>query len=155
MMQNVPCVTALLVNRQGQVLLQQRDDKPTIAFPGCWTTLGGRVEPGETAEAAMHRELAEEIERDSPLLLWTVYTRPGPPNVSITQYVYLGVLDDPASHLPLHEGQALRWISGNDLPTLAMPYGFEALCQEFFAEYGRDTLFRDRLHILRQRYPKR
>ena len=48
----VACVTAVLINAQNQILLYQRDNNPNIAFPGCWSTLGGLVETGETPAAA-------------------------------------------------------------------------------------------------------
>ncbi len=42
-------------------LLQLRDFKPKIIYPGHWGAFGGAVEEGESPEAAMSRELIEEI----------------------------------------------------------------------------------------------
>ena len=42
-------------------LLQLRDFKPTIVYPGHWGFFAGHWETGETAEAAMRRELQEEL----------------------------------------------------------------------------------------------
>ena len=52
-------LAVLLVN--GRYLLQLRDNKPAIDNPGVWGLFGGSVEPGETAAAAISRELAEEL----------------------------------------------------------------------------------------------
>ena len=53
---------ALIVTPDGRYLLQHRDDKPGIFFPGWWGTFGGALDPGEDAEAALRRELAEELQ---------------------------------------------------------------------------------------------
>ncbi len=52
---------ALLATPDGRYLMQLRDDFPTIMLPGHWACFGGAIEPGETAAAALHRELIEEI----------------------------------------------------------------------------------------------
>ncbi len=51
--------TVILLDRAGQILLQERDEHPVID-PERWGMPGGHVEPGETSEAAAYRELAEE-----------------------------------------------------------------------------------------------
>jgi 8-oxo-dGTP diphosphatase len=61
-------VAAALVDADGRVLLQQR--APGRAMAGLWEFPGGKVEPGELPEAALVRELREElgIEADPALL---------------------------------------------------------------------------------------
>ena len=60
------CAAALLVTPDGRYLMQLRDDKPTILLPGHWALFGGTVDAGETAAAAMRRELGEELELAAP-----------------------------------------------------------------------------------------
>jgi 8-oxo-dGTP pyrophosphatase MutT (NUDIX family) len=55
----------IVVERQGY-LLQLRDNRPDIFFPDHWGLFGGAIEPGESEEAALRRELAEEIGIDIP-----------------------------------------------------------------------------------------
>ena len=54
-------VAAILVVDRAGYLLQLRDNKPEIFFPGHWGLFGGAIDPGETAEAALARELDEEL----------------------------------------------------------------------------------------------
>lgn len=42
--------------------MQLRDDKPSILLPDHWALFGGSIEPGESAEEAVGRELLEELE---------------------------------------------------------------------------------------------
>ncbi len=52
-------VAAALVDPQGRVLVQQRPAGKSLA--GLWEFPGGKIEPGETPEEALVRELDEEL----------------------------------------------------------------------------------------------
>lgn len=52
-------VAVALIDRDGRVLVQQRPAGK--AHGGLWEFPGGKVEPGERPEAALIRELAEEL----------------------------------------------------------------------------------------------
>ena len=55
----VTVAAAALINRAGDVLVQRRPaGKP---HGGLWEFPGGKIEPGETPEAALVRELEEEL----------------------------------------------------------------------------------------------
>ena len=49
----------ILVDPRGRVLLMQR--LPGKHLAGLWEFPGGKVEPGETPEAALRREISEEL----------------------------------------------------------------------------------------------
>ena len=56
----MPFAVALAMLRQrDRWLLQLRDDIDGIAAPGCWGLFGGHLEPGESPETALRRELEE------------------------------------------------------------------------------------------------
>ena len=52
-------VAVALIAADGRVLMQRR--KLGAAHGGLWEFPGGKIEPGETAEAALVREIAEEL----------------------------------------------------------------------------------------------
>ncbi len=53
-------VAAALVDTDGRVLIAQRPEGKSLA--GLWEFPGGKVEPGERPEAALIRELREELD---------------------------------------------------------------------------------------------
>lgn len=55
-------VTAVATTEEGHVLLQLRDEKPRIEYPGHWSLLAGWIEPGENPLLALKRELHEELQ---------------------------------------------------------------------------------------------
>ena len=112
-------VAAGLIDGEKRVLVQQRP--PGKPMAGLWEFPGGKVEPGEVPEAALVRELAEELgigvaeadlapaafasealgERHLVLLLYTLRAWRGEPE-------------------PRH-ASALQWAHIADLRGLAMP----------------------------------
>ena len=58
-MKTILVVAAALVDSDGRVLIAQRPEGKQLA--GLWEFPGGKVEPGETPEIALIRELEEEL----------------------------------------------------------------------------------------------
>jgi 8-oxo-dGTP pyrophosphatase MutT (NUDIX family) len=56
------CAAAVLWTSDGRYLMQRRDDKPGLVLRDHWAAFGGSVDPGESGEAALRRELVEELE---------------------------------------------------------------------------------------------
>ena len=54
---DIECVGAVAFDAQGRLLLVKRANPPA---QGLWSSPGGRVEPGESAEIAVVREVLEE-----------------------------------------------------------------------------------------------
>ena len=52
---------ALISLGGSRYLMQLRDPKPNIFYPGHWGVFGGALNPGETPEDALRRELFEEL----------------------------------------------------------------------------------------------
>jgi len=91
---------AMLRQRDGW-LLQLRDDINGIAAPGCWGLFGGHLELGESPEAALRRELDEEIGWcPANLQPWLSH------NTAVcTAHVFVGNLHRDLNQLALNEGQ--------------------------------------------------
>lgn len=133
-------VSVMLVNPQGQVLLQQRDHTPGILFPGHWTIFGGAVEPGESPDEAVRRELMEELELDLPLRRWHTYTCPVrsvPGELDVIVHVYVGCTDRPVESLTLHEGMAMGYFDRESADKLNFALEKGAVVAKFFDDHER------------------
>jgi 8-oxo-dGTP diphosphatase len=108
-----------LIDVDGRVLLAQRPMGKSMA--GLWEFPGGKVEPGETPEAALIRELHEELGIDT----WASCLAP----LTFASHSYA----DFHLLMPLfacrkwegtpqgREGQALKWVRAQELRTYPMP----------------------------------
>ena len=96
-------VGALLVDTNGKLIAQQRDDKSGITNPGMVSLFGGTSHEGESPIETLRRELQEELELEvssNNLLLQTV-KHENRTNVACSIYIVTGV---DAEKLELHEG---------------------------------------------------
>lgn len=113
-------VTAVaLIDPEGRVLLAQRPEGKSLA--GLWEFPGGKVEPGETPESALIRELKEELGIDT----WKSCLAP----LTFASHSY----DDFHLLMPLfacrrwegivqgREGQTLAWVKPAKLRDYPMP----------------------------------
>jgi 8-oxo-dGTP pyrophosphatase MutT (NUDIX family) len=94
-------VALAMLRREGRWLLQLRDNIEGIAAPGTWGLFGGHLDPGEAPEAALRRELLEEISWSAGALrFWFRHSNP-----QRLAHFFLGELSSPLESLDLHEGQ--------------------------------------------------
>lgn len=112
------CAVAL-IDVDGRILLNQRPEGKSMA--GLWEFPGGKIEPGETPEAALIRELHEELGIDT----WASCLAP----LTFASHSY----EDFHLLMPLfacrkwegtpqgQENQALKWVTARDLRNYPMP----------------------------------
>ena len=108
-----------LIDRDGRVLLAQRPEGKSMA--GLWEFPGGKVEKDETPEAALVRELHEELGIET----WDSCLAP----LTFASHKY----EDFHLLMPLYacwkwsgivqpkEGQTLKWVAARDLSKYPMP----------------------------------
>ncbi|UTH75729.1 NUDIX domain-containing protein [Chromobacterium sp. IIBBL 290-4] len=111
------CAAAALI-RGGQVLLGLR--APDRAFyPGVWDVFGGHLESGESAEAALMRELREEldIDIDDPRPLATL---PLPGGEGDCRLFLVTRWRGEVRNLQPAEHQRIAWFAPEELPGLPL-----------------------------------
>lgn len=118
-MKTVLVSAVALIDRDGRVLLAQRPEGKSMA--GLWEFPGGKIEAGETPEAALVRELHEEL----GIQTWNSCLAP----LTFASHSY----DDFHLLMPLFacrkwegipqpkEGQTLKWVKPMDLRNYPMP----------------------------------
>jgi 8-oxo-dGTP diphosphatase len=108
-----------LIDADGRILLARRPAGKTMA--GLWEFPGGKVDPGETPETALVRELAEELGIDvtaSCLAPFTFASHTYPDfHLLMPLYVCRKWSGIPAAR----EGQQLRWVRPHHLADYPMP----------------------------------
>lgn len=111
-------VTGVLVS-DGKVFIQKRP--PGGTWAGLWEFPGGSIEKGETAEQALVREYAEELNfKVKPLDKLTVI-RHGYTRFKVALHCYLCRFDGPAVEPRLGAALDYRWASVSELDDFAFP----------------------------------
>lgn len=108
-------VGAALIDRNGLVLVQQRP--PGKQHGGIWEFPGGKIEPGESPEAALSRELAEELGLSVPEAALSPAGFSTGPGIVLLLYAARTWAGEPQ---PV-DGARIAWVSADSLGTLAMP----------------------------------
>jgi len=114
-----------LIDVDGRVLLTQRPEGKAMA--GLWEFPGGKMEPGETPEEAVIRELHEElgIEIPKPCLAPFVFASHDYGNFHLLMPLFLC---RKWNGIPVpQEGQKMKWVRVNDMRNYPMPPADEPL----------------------------
>ena len=110
-------MAGVITDVRGRVLLARRTQGRDLA--GLWEFPGGKIDPGETPEQALARELQEELGIDADI---------GEPLICVPQQMPHKRIVLDVRHVPAHrghprglDGQALVWVPRDKLIRYAMP----------------------------------
>jgi len=124
----------IFVNRRGEVLLNLRDNKPDILYPNCWDFVGGAVEPDETPDECLQREVMEETGQKLK-----DYAKFRVDDITLEEgrlarsHTYYASLEKEASDLILGEGQEHRFFALELLDTIDLVPLTGRILRDFFA----------------------
>ena len=110
-------VTAAIIEEEGRVFVARRG--PGRHLSGMWEFPGGKVEPGETPERALARELAEELGiacEVGELLCSAVYEGTQPALELLAYRVHRG-----PGAIELREHAEARWVRPAELAGMNLP----------------------------------
>jgi 8-oxo-dGTP pyrophosphatase MutT (NUDIX family) len=130
----------ILVDRQGRVLMQLRDDDPAIMFPGHWGLTGGAAHKDETPEQCARREVEEEtgiaLERFEPFKAYYFTETAGRSSrakADYELYLFHAPCETPLSEMICGEGRELRFFAPDETDDLAIAYNHREVLDDFFA----------------------
>ena len=109
-------VVAAATIRDERVLVAKRSER--MALPGQWEFPGGKVEPHESDEHALIRELMEELGISIQPQYLVNSVEHAYPNVHIHLLLYICILV--AGEPELTEHEALQWVTREELSALMM-----------------------------------
>jgi 8-oxo-dGTP diphosphatase len=107
-------VTCAIIQRDGLVLAAQRS--AVMSLPHKWEFPGGKIDPGESPEECLRRELFEELGiqvRIGQRLPVSVYQYP---SFTITLHPFVCTIE--SGEVVLHEHAAVSWLPPNELHSL-------------------------------------
>ena len=108
-------VVAAVIEVDGKVLCMQRGVTRYPYTSHLWEFPGGKIEPGETPEQALHRELLEEMDLDVEF------------TITLAAYHCTAATRD----FVMREHAASRWLPWHDLPSLPWCAADEKLIEQF------------------------
>jgi 8-oxo-dGTP diphosphatase len=112
---------AALIDMQGRVLITQRPAHKQLG--GLWEFPGGKVEPGEAPEAALVRELKEELDLtlEPDALDPFAFASHAYPDFHLLMPLYVASRWSGEAKLDPNAAQAMQWVRPRDLRAIEMP----------------------------------
>ena len=99
-------VVAAIIHKDGAYFATQRGYGE---FEGMWEFPGGKIEPGESRESALKREIQEELGIDITIDKFLCTTDYDYPSFHLTMHCYLCSIE--AGEIVLREHKSARWLT--------------------------------------------
>ena len=108
-MRNIEVVAAV-IHRDGAYFATQRGYGE---FEGMWEFPGGKIEPGESREVALKREIQEELDVDIVINKFLLTTEYDYPSFHLIMHCFLCQIE--AGEIELREHKSARWLTAETL----------------------------------------
>lgn len=122
-------VTCAIIERDGQVLATQRSS--AMSLPNKWEFPGGKIDPNETREDCLCRELKEELAIEIAIVRPLTPNTHDYPAFRITLYPFICTIRSGDIHL--HEHAAHRWLLPQQLRELDWAAADMPIVDEYLA----------------------
>lgn len=127
-MKTVEVVAAIII-KDNKILCAQRSiDDPYLSLK--WEFPGGKIEKGESHQAALKREIKEELNLDIEVNNFFLTVNHTYPNVQLIMHAYLCTMKD--DEITLYEHQHYKWLDVNDLSILDWAEADITIVEELF-----------------------
>jgi 8-oxo-dGTP diphosphatase len=123
-------VTAAVIERDGKVLIAKR--KKGWRFAGKWEFPGGKIEPNETPEECLHRELREELDIETKIGDFFCSSTYAYPHATVQLLVYRAF--HVSGEYTLHDHQEIRWVLPEDLRRYDFPEADDLVIEKLINE---------------------
>ncbi|MDF2648143.1 MAG: (deoxy)nucleoside triphosphate pyrophosphohydrolase [Paenibacillus sp.] len=123
-MKKIDVVGAVIFNTQNEVLCALRSQ--TMSLPGLWEFPGGKIEPNETPQESLVREIQEELNCSIQVCNLVADATHEYPTIIVRLLTYKAIITEgtpvPNEHeklvwLPINQLNELEWAPA-DLPTI-------------------------------------
>ena len=105
-------VVAAVIEMDGRYLITQR--RATAVLPLMWEFPGGRVEPGETDQQALKRELEHRLGVDIDVGKLISFVSHPYEHYVVDLFLYECTLSSPESALAPHAVNAFKWVASSE-----------------------------------------
>lgn len=117
-------VVAAVIKKDGRVFATQRGYGD---FKDMWEFPGGKIEPGESPEDALKREIKEELDADISVDSFLQTVEYDYPKFHLILHCFLCSLKNDTLHLLEHE--SARWLFANELDSVEwLPADLSIVC---------------------------
>ena len=122
-MKQIEVVAAIIRDKQNRIFATQRGSGD---WKDWWEFPGGKIEPGETPEQALKREIWEELETRIVVEQFLQTVEWDYPKFHLIMYCYLCTVE--SGSLTLLEHEAARWLAPDELDSVQwLPADWEVI----------------------------
>ncbi|MFB6181601.1 MAG: NUDIX domain-containing protein [Candidatus Magasanikbacteria bacterium] len=130
-------IAKIIFHKNNKVLLQLRDDDPTIPFPGMWTLFGGGIEVKETPKECVLREVKEELSIKLNRVNFITRQKRYESSELAKDYIFSSKLKQNFGNLELKEGQDMQLFSKSELKKIDLVSHYSPIIKGFLTEISK------------------